>query len=172
MLRQIQESIAQTQRRQSEALGNKKKSARATAAAFARRSQAYRNTRGRRNPRAIEQQGSDEEDYANGRDRGKDSSSADKLVTDVKPKRYKKLGLEILRPLQWQGVQMEEMKIILKLTEIPWAHPQDLSETPKCLLGVEVAFGAALAIAIRILGIQGLQGVLAWLGCLKVTKLQ
>ncbi|KAL8113037.1 hypothetical protein AgCh_020383 [Apium graveolens] len=67
--KKIQESIAQTQRRQSEALGNKKKHARATAAAFARRSQAYRSSRGRRNPRAIEQQGSDEEDYANGRDR-------------------------------------------------------------------------------------------------------
>lgn len=73
--KKIQESIAQTQRRQSEALGNKKKSARATAAAFARRSQAFRASRGRRNQRAIEQQGSDEEDYANGRDRV--SGSAD-----------------------------------------------------------------------------------------------
>lgn len=38
MLGQIQDSIAQTQRRQSEALGKKRTSARATAAAFARRS--------------------------------------------------------------------------------------------------------------------------------------
>ncbi|KAK1375339.1 putative E3 ubiquitin-protein ligase RING1a [Heracleum sosnowskyi] len=71
--KKIQEKIAQTQRRQSEALGNKKKNGRATAAAtaaaFARRSQAYRSSRSRRNQRAIEQQGSDEEDYANDRDR-------------------------------------------------------------------------------------------------------
>ncbi|XP_017236202.1 putative E3 ubiquitin-protein ligase RING1a isoform X1 [Daucus carota subsp. sativus] len=65
--KQIQDSIAQTQRRQSEALGKKRSSARATAAAFVRRSQVYRNSRGRRIQR--EQEASDEENYANGRDR-------------------------------------------------------------------------------------------------------
>lgn len=88
MLGQIQASIAQTLRRQSEALGRKRTSARATAAAFVRN----RNSRGRRNQRAGEVQGSDEEDDVNGHDGGKDSSSADEQVIEVKPKRYKRWG--------------------------------------------------------------------------------
>ncbi|XP_017232051.1 putative E3 ubiquitin-protein ligase RING1a isoform X3 [Daucus carota subsp. sativus] len=67
--KQIQDSIAQTQRRQSEALGKKRSSARATAAAIMRRSQVHQTSRGRRNQRATGQAGSDEENYANGRSR-------------------------------------------------------------------------------------------------------
>ncbi|KAJ7947005.1 E3 ubiquitin-protein ligase ring1a-like protein [Quillaja saponaria] len=91
---QIQASIAQTLRRQTEALG-RKRTAKATAAAFARRSQGnYRNAhlRGRRNSRnALEFQESDDNEDANGNDGGKDSSSADEL-TETKPKRSKRWG--------------------------------------------------------------------------------
>ncbi|XP_059670734.1 putative E3 ubiquitin-protein ligase RING1a isoform X2 [Cornus florida] len=91
--KQIQASIAQTFRRQSDALGRKRATARATAAAFVRRSQGnYRNLRGRRNHRASEFQGSDDDEDANGNDGSKDSSSADERCTEVKPKRYKRWG--------------------------------------------------------------------------------
>ncbi|KAA8515229.1 hypothetical protein F0562_018541 [Nyssa sinensis] len=91
--KQIQASIAQTLRRQSEALGRKRPTARATAAAFTRRSLGnYQNLRGRRNHRAAELQGSDDDEDANGNDGGKDSSSADEQCTEVKPKRYKRWG--------------------------------------------------------------------------------
>ncbi|MCE3052408.1 hypothetical protein HAX54_052543 [Datura stramonium] len=87
--KQIQASIAQTLRRQSEALG-RKRTARATAAAFARRSQgSYRNLRGRRSFQGPEHHISDEEEDGN-HDVGKDSSSADERSIEVKPKRYKK----------------------------------------------------------------------------------
>ncbi|CAK9181840.1 unnamed protein product [Ilex paraguariensis] len=90
--KQIQASIAQTLRRQTEALG-RKRTARATAAAFVRRSQgSYRNLRGRRNHRAAEHQESDDdEEDTNGHDAGKDSSSADEHIA-FKPKRYKRWG--------------------------------------------------------------------------------
>ncbi|XP_022878111.1 putative E3 ubiquitin-protein ligase RING1a [Olea europaea var. sylvestris] len=88
--KQIQASIAQTLRRQSEALGKKRTSARATALRFFREQGTYRNLRGRRNPRVVEHQGSDEEEDANGHDGGKDSSSADERSTEVKPKRHKR----------------------------------------------------------------------------------
>ncbi|KAI5657132.1 hypothetical protein M9H77_25925 [Catharanthus roseus] len=90
--KQIQASIAQTLRRQSEALG-RKRSARATAAAFVRRSHGnYRNARGRRNSRNAGHQGSDEEEDANGNDGGKDSSSADERGHEVKAKRCRRWG--------------------------------------------------------------------------------
>ncbi|KAJ8549543.1 hypothetical protein K7X08_033250 [Anisodus acutangulus] len=89
--KQIQASIAQTLRRQSEALG-RKRTARAAAAAFARRSQgSYRNLRGRRNFQGAEHHISDEEEDGN-HDVGKDSSSADERSLEVKPRRYKKRG--------------------------------------------------------------------------------
>ncbi|KAG2683807.1 hypothetical protein I3760_10G050500 [Carya illinoinensis] len=92
--KQIQASIAQTFRRQAEALGKKRSTAKATAVAFVRRSRGYRNAhlRGRRNYRnAAESQGSDENEDANGNDGGKDSSSADEH-TEVRPKRSKRWG--------------------------------------------------------------------------------
>ncbi|KAJ8545499.1 hypothetical protein K7X08_018082 [Anisodus acutangulus] len=74
----------------SEALG-RKRTARATAAAFARRSQgSYRNLRGRRNFQGAEHHISDEEEDGN-HDVSKDSS-ADERSLEVKPKRYKKRG--------------------------------------------------------------------------------
>lgn len=92
---QIQASIAQTFRRQSEALGRKRTTAKATAAAFVRRSQGnYRNThlRGRRNYRnAAENQGSDDNEDGNGNDGSKDSSSTDEH-TETRPKRCKRWG--------------------------------------------------------------------------------
>ncbi|XP_015890726.2 putative E3 ubiquitin-protein ligase RING1a isoform X1 [Ziziphus jujuba] len=93
--KQIQASIAQTLRRQSEALGRKKTTAKATAAAFMRRSQGnYRNShlRGRRNYRnAADNQGSDDNEDENGNDGGKDSSSADER-TETRSKRCKRWG--------------------------------------------------------------------------------
>ncbi|XP_010260273.1 PREDICTED: putative E3 ubiquitin-protein ligase RING1a isoform X2 [Nelumbo nucifera] len=90
--KQIQASIAQTLRRQSEALGRRRTTAKATAAAFVRKSQGnYRNLRGRRSSRGSEIQGSDDDDEANG-DGGKDSSSADERSTEVKPKRCRRWG--------------------------------------------------------------------------------
>ncbi|KAF8391321.1 hypothetical protein HHK36_023625 [Tetracentron sinense] len=89
--KQIQASIAQTFRRQTEALGRRR-----TPAAFVRRSQSnyYRNPhmRGRRNFRGSELQGSDDDVDANGNDGGKDSSSADEHCTDVKQKRCRRWG--------------------------------------------------------------------------------
>ncbi|XP_071930490.1 putative E3 ubiquitin-protein ligase RING1a isoform X2 [Coffea arabica] len=86
--KQIQASIAQTFRRQTEALGRKR-----SARAAARRSHgSYRNVRGRRNLRTSEHQGSDEDDDANGIYGGKDSSSADERSPEVKPKRQKRWG--------------------------------------------------------------------------------
>ncbi|KAL1567388.1 RING-type E3 ubiquitin transferase [Salvia divinorum] len=73
--KQIQASIAQTFRRQAEALG-KKRTARATSATFVRRQGNHRNLRGRRN-RVAERHGSDEEEGINGHDESKDSSSTD-----------------------------------------------------------------------------------------------
>ncbi|KAL0442738.1 UNVERIFIED_CONTAM: putative E3 ubiquitin-protein ligase RING1a [Sesamum latifolium] len=90
--KQIQASIAQTFRRQAEALGKKRTSARVTAAAFVRRQGNYRNLRGRRNHRVPEHQGSDEEEGANGNDGSKDTSSADERSPEVKSKRYKRWG--------------------------------------------------------------------------------
>ncbi|KAF5943801.1 hypothetical protein HYC85_017878 [Camellia sinensis] len=91
--KQIQASIAQTFQRQSEALGRKRTTARVTAAAFVKRSQGnYRNLRGKRNHRAAELQGSDDDDDINGNDEGKDLSSADEFCTDIKPKRCKRWG--------------------------------------------------------------------------------
>ncbi|KAG8385529.1 hypothetical protein BUALT_Bualt03G0054700 [Buddleja alternifolia] len=95
--KQIQASIAQTFRRQAEALGKKalrkkRTSARLTAAAFARKQGNYRNFGGRRNHRVSEHQGSDEEEGANGNDGSKDSSSADERSAEVKSKRYKRWG--------------------------------------------------------------------------------
>ncbi|XP_047972451.1 putative E3 ubiquitin-protein ligase RING1a [Salvia hispanica] len=87
--KQIQASISQTFRRQAEALGKKRTSARVTAAAFVRRQGNYRNLRGRRN-RTADHQGSDEEDGTNGNDGSKDSSSADERSPDMKSKRYKR----------------------------------------------------------------------------------
>lgn len=82
--KQIQASIAQTFRRQTEALGRKKTTAKATAAAFVRRSQgSYRK---RKN------QASDDDEDANGNDGGKDSSSNDERSIEVKPKRPKRWG--------------------------------------------------------------------------------
>ncbi|EYU27995.1 hypothetical protein MIMGU_mgv1a0254841mg, partial [Erythranthe guttata] len=91
----IQDSISQTFRRQAEALGKKRTSARVAEAPHPRVSKngSNRNLRGRRNNRVAEYQGSDEdEEEANGNDGSKDSSSADERSPEVKPKRYKKWG--------------------------------------------------------------------------------
>ncbi|KAK6133441.1 hypothetical protein DH2020_032809 [Rehmannia glutinosa] len=91
--KQIQASIAQTLRRQAEALGKKRKSPKATAATLLRRQGNYRNLRGRRNHRVVEHHESDEEEEgANEHDGSKDSSSADEHSAEVKSKRQRKWG--------------------------------------------------------------------------------
>jgi E3 ubiquitin-protein ligase RNF1/2 len=82
--KQIQASIAQTLRRQSEALSRKQPMRRSLAN--------YRNSR-RRNQRGGGQAGSDNEEDANGQDGIKDSSYADERCTETKPtKRQKRWG--------------------------------------------------------------------------------
>ncbi|XP_051128782.1 putative E3 ubiquitin-protein ligase RING1a [Andrographis paniculata] len=90
--KQIQATIAQTFRRQAEALGKKRTSSRVTAASYLRRQDNYRNLRGRRNHRVAEHQGSDGEEGANGHDGSKDSSSADERTPEVKSRRSKRWG--------------------------------------------------------------------------------
>ncbi|OVA06716.1 zinc finger protein [Macleaya cordata] len=84
--KQIQASIAQTFRRQSEALVKRRTTAKATAAAFVRKS---RRGRGR-NSRATELQGSDDDEDGNGNEGGRESSSADERCIDFKQKRHKR----------------------------------------------------------------------------------
>ncbi|KAF8409217.1 hypothetical protein HHK36_005291 [Tetracentron sinense] len=91
--KRIQTSISQTFQRQSEALGRRRTTAKATAAAFVRGSQgSYRNGHwtGRRNCRGTELQESDDDNDGNGSDGCKDSSSTDECYTDVKHKRCKR----------------------------------------------------------------------------------
>ncbi|KAI7729566.1 hypothetical protein M8C21_033945 [Ambrosia artemisiifolia] len=93
--KQIQASIAQTSKRQLEALGKKRTTAKATASVFMRRSQANtRNLRGR-SRKSSEPQGSENEDDGANNDVGKDSSSDDEHepCTEVRPKRQKRWRL-------------------------------------------------------------------------------
>ncbi|XP_077253472.1 putative E3 ubiquitin-protein ligase RING1a [Tasmannia lanceolata] len=95
--KQIQASIAQTLRRQSEALGRKRTTAKATAQAFVRKTQGnYRNNHGQRgrgrNGRDPGIAGSDEEDANGNEGGGKDSSSSDEPSPEVRRKRYKRWG--------------------------------------------------------------------------------
>ncbi|KAK1420108.1 hypothetical protein QVD17_21443 [Tagetes erecta] len=91
--KQIQASIAQTSRRQLEALGKKRANAKAIETAYVRRSQLNtRNLRGRKHQRSKEPQDSDNEIEADNGNVGKCSSSADELEpsTEVRPIQYKR----------------------------------------------------------------------------------
>lgn len=93
VLGQIQDSIAEIMRRQTEALGRKRNNPKATNGSNSKKSQgSYRSLRGRRNQRAAEVEVSDDEEDANGLDEGKDSFSSDENMPEVKPKRYKRWG--------------------------------------------------------------------------------
>nr|GEY86652.1 hypothetical protein [Tanacetum cinerariifolium] len=88
---QIQASIAQTSRRQLEALGKKRASAKATANAFLRRSQGNpRNLRGRSRKSTEPQVSDDEADSDDNDNGGSSSSSDDEPSIEVTPKRYKR----------------------------------------------------------------------------------
>ncbi|KAH8493749.1 hypothetical protein H0E87_020489 [Populus deltoides] len=90
--KEIQATIAQTFDRQAEALSRKRSTTKATAAVFARRTPSrFRDahSRGRRNYRIAELQGSDDNEDTNGGG-GKDSSSTDEHSAEVKPKRYRR----------------------------------------------------------------------------------
>ncbi|XP_068654687.1 putative E3 ubiquitin-protein ligase RING1a isoform X1 [Aristolochia californica] len=94
--KQIQASIAQTFQRQSEALGRRRATAKATAAALARKSGSYRSSsylRGRgRQCRDTGGGSDDDDDDVNGNEGGKDSSSADEPSPDVRPRRNRRWG--------------------------------------------------------------------------------
>ncbi|CAM8904093.1 unnamed protein product [Rhodiola kirilowii] len=81
--KQIQASIAETVRRQNEALGKKKQTARAAAAA----TNARRSTR-RKNYRATEQQASEDSEDANRNEGAKESSVDEPDVRSRRPKRW------------------------------------------------------------------------------------
>ncbi|XP_039131568.1 putative E3 ubiquitin-protein ligase RING1a isoform X2 [Dioscorea cayenensis subsp. rotundata] len=98
--KKIQASIAETFRRQTEALGRKRSTAKATAVAFVRRSN-YRNAHGQSNylrgrsrtggrDTSLVCSDDEEEEDVNGNDGCKDSSSADERSPDVRPKRCKR----------------------------------------------------------------------------------
>lgn len=82
--KQIQASIAQTIRRQSEALVKRRSTAKATAAAFVRRSRRWRNSR------TQGTEGSDDDADGNGNEGGRESSSADEHCINPKVKRHKR----------------------------------------------------------------------------------
>ncbi|XP_077220512.1 putative E3 ubiquitin-protein ligase RING1a isoform X2 [Tasmannia lanceolata] len=98
--KQVQATIAQTLRRQSEALGRRRTTAKATAAAFVRKSQGkYRNSHGQNsyskgrstNGQATRRAGSDDDDDSTNVNEGEDDlSSADEPCPDVRQKRYKR----------------------------------------------------------------------------------
>ncbi|KAL4562314.1 hypothetical protein LXL04_034514 [Taraxacum kok-saghyz] len=108
--KQIQASIAQTSRRQLEALGKKRTNTKTTAGVFMRRSQNTRNLRGRRNRKSSEPQDSeneedDDDDDAetmnnNGGGLGKESSSDDECV-EPRPKRCSADDTEAREILAW-----------------------------------------------------------------------
>ncbi|KAM0952728.1 putative transcription factor C2H2 family [Dioscorea sansibarensis] len=95
---EIQASIAETSRRQSEALGKKRSMAKPTTAVFTRRS-SFRNAheqnsylRGRRRSNRNTSFGGsdDDEEDVNGNDGGKDSTSAEEHSPDLLLKRCKR----------------------------------------------------------------------------------
>ncbi|XP_064971744.1 putative E3 ubiquitin-protein ligase RING1a isoform X2 [Musa acuminata AAA Group] len=106
--KKIQAYIAETFRRQSEALGRRRSTSKA-ATPFGRRSQgSYRNHlrgRGRNIGRDMAVAGSDddEEEEANGNDGTKDSSSADEPSPDRRPKRCKRWGAPRSSPARTVG---------------------------------------------------------------------
>uniref|UniRef100_A0A0D9V6R1 RING-type domain-containing protein n=1 Tax=Leersia perrieri TaxID=77586 RepID=A0A0D9V6R1_9ORYZ len=92
--KKIQATIEETIRKQSEAIGKKRSTAKATATAFARKYRRNMRTRGRGKTVApdIALIGSDDEDREeeNGNDATKESSSADDRSPDLRPKRGRK----------------------------------------------------------------------------------
>ncbi|KAG8078195.1 hypothetical protein GUJ93_ZPchr0007g6212 [Zizania palustris] len=92
--KKIQATIEETIRRQSEAVGKKRSTAKATATAFARKYRRNMRTRGRGKTIApdISLTGSDDEDREEGNtnDVSKESSSADDLSQDLRQKRGRK----------------------------------------------------------------------------------
>ncbi|XP_008789756.1 putative E3 ubiquitin-protein ligase RING1a [Phoenix dactylifera] len=111
--KKIQASIAETFRRQSEALG-RKKSTKAAAEIFLRKSRgnfrahgqnSYLRGRGRSGVRDNVLAGSDddEEEEANGNDGSKDSSSAEDRSPDVRQKRFKRRRMPRSSPARTAG---------------------------------------------------------------------
>ncbi|KAF6141929.1 hypothetical protein GIB67_037897 [Kingdonia uniflora] len=83
---EIQESIAETFRRQMEALSNRKAATRKSLR------QSRKGRSGRNSRAATELQASGDDEDRNGNQGGRDSSSGEERVVDAKPKRYKGWG--------------------------------------------------------------------------------
>ncbi|KAK9152819.1 hypothetical protein Sjap_000299 [Stephania japonica] len=94
---EIQASIAQTYRRQTEALG-KRRTGPKSLEAFMRKSTGYRRGRSSRNNRVTEHQGFGDDDEGNGNEAGRESSSADERGIDAKQKRQKRWGPRFSQP--------------------------------------------------------------------------
>ncbi|KAK9150189.1 hypothetical protein Syun_008498 [Stephania yunnanensis] len=95
--KQIQASIAQTFRRQTEALGRRRTGPKSLEA-FMRKSTGYRRGRSSRNNRVTEHQGFDDDDEGNGNEAGRESSSADERGIDARQKRQKRWGPRFSQP--------------------------------------------------------------------------
>jgi len=93
---QIQASIAETVRRQTEALGRKRTTAKIPVPKRSQNLQRNGQPRGKRTHRTADNQGSDDSDDANGEGGGKSSSSsAEEQSVEIKTKRYKRAnGIE------------------------------------------------------------------------------
>ncbi|XP_028069435.1 splicing factor, suppressor of white-apricot homolog isoform X2 [Camellia sinensis] len=96
--KQIQASIAQIFRRQSEALITKRKTGKdIESTSGSRLPRKY--SRRRRNTRGTEREGSDDNEDENNHDANKDSSSTDERSTEIKQRRYKrKAGAQSSQP--------------------------------------------------------------------------
>lgn len=111
--KKIQASIAETFRRQSEALGKRRSTSRSTATNFMRRSEgSYRNGqnsyfrgRGRASARNASPvlSDEDEDEYANGNDACKDLSSSDETSPDRRPKRCRQMIASRSSPARMLG---------------------------------------------------------------------
>ncbi|XP_047341404.1 putative E3 ubiquitin-protein ligase RING1a [Impatiens glandulifera] len=88
--KQIQDSIAQIFRRQSEALAVKRKTGKDLAASRLPRNYRHSYSRRRRSGRGTELEGSDDNEDENNHDGNKDSSSADELRTETKQRRNRR----------------------------------------------------------------------------------
>ncbi|KAK8947335.1 putative E3 ubiquitin-protein ligase RING1a [Platanthera zijinensis] len=111
--KKIQASIAETFRRQSEALGKRRSTSRSTSTNFMRRSEGiYRNGQNgyfRGRGRAAARNASpvlsdeDEDEYANGNDACKDLSSSDETSPDRRPKRCRQMTASRSSPARMLG---------------------------------------------------------------------
>jgi E3 ubiquitin-protein ligase RNF1/2 len=107
LIKKIQETIEETFRRQSEAIGKKRPTAKATATAFARKYRRNMRTRGRGRTvtPVIAPTGSDDEDRQeeNANEVTKEPSSADDHSPDLRQRRHRKRSASLASPARTIG---------------------------------------------------------------------